>query len=65
MALLLEGKSRHLCLAQLCTKYRLVNALLSPYYCCLKTEEAASHKVKCSLYSCLLVEHLPSEVQGA
>ena len=33
---------------------------LSPYCCCLKTEEAASLKMKASLYSCLLVARLPS-----
>ena len=60
VASLPEGNSRRLCLAKLCTKYRLVNATLSPYYCCLKIEEAASHEVKGSLYSCLLVAHLPS-----
>ena len=60
VASLPEGKSQHLCLVKLCTKYRLVSATLSHYYCCLKIEEAASHKVKGSLYSCLLVMHLPS-----
>ena len=39
--------------------YRLVSATLSPYHCCLKIEEAVSHKVKGSLYSCLLVARLP------
>ena len=56
----LEGKSWCLCLAQLCANYRLVSATLSPYHCCLKIEEADSHKVKGSLYSCLLVASLPS-----
>ena len=51
VASLPEGKSRHLCLAKLCTKYRLVSATLTPYYCCLKIEETASHKVKGSLYT--------------
>ena len=60
MASLPEGKSRCLCLAQLCTNYRLVSATLSPYHCCLEIEEADSYKVKGSLYSCLLVAHLPS-----
>ena len=60
VASLPEGNSRGLCLAQLCTKYRLVSAALSPYYCCLKIEAAASLKVKDSLYSCLSVARLPS-----
>ena len=60
VASLPEGKSQGLCLAQLCTIYRLLSATLSPYHCCLKTEEAASLKMKGSLYSCLLVVHLPS-----
>ena len=47
------------CLAQLCTKYRLVSTALSPYHCCSK-KEVASLKVKGSLYSCLLVTRLPS-----
>ena len=55
-----EGQESGRCLAQLCTKYRLVNAALAPYYCCLKIEEAASLKVKDSLYSCLLAARLPS-----
>ena len=32
VASLPEGKSRGLCLVQLCAKYRLVNAKLSPYH---------------------------------
>ena len=32
MASLPEGKSRGLCLAQLCAKYGLVSAMLSPYH---------------------------------
>ena len=46
------GQSQGLCLAQLCAKYRLVSATLSPYHQCKK---AASLKT-----SCLLVAHLPS-----
>ena len=57
MASLLEGKSRGL---QLCVKYGLVSATLSPCHSCLKIKEAASLKVKGSLYSCLLIAHLPS-----
>ena len=32
MASLSEGKSQDLCLAQLCTKYRIVSTMLSPYH---------------------------------
>ena len=45
---------------QLCAKYRLVSAVLSPYHSWLKIKEAASCKVKSSLYSCLLITLLPS-----
>ena len=60
VASLAEGKSWCLCLAAVYKLYRLVSATLSRYHCCLKIEEAASHKVKGSLYSCLLVVGLPS-----
>ena len=59
VASLPEGKSWCLCLAQLCTNYRLVSATLTPYHCCLKIE-ADSHKVKGLLYRCLLVTRFPS-----
>ena len=32
VASLPEGKSQGLCLVQLCAKYRLVSAMLSPYH---------------------------------
>ena len=56
-----ESKSQGLCLVQLCAKYRLVSAASSPYHQCRKIKEAASLKVKGSLYSCLLIESLPSD----
>ena len=43
VASLPEGKSWGLCLVQLWAKYKLVSA--SPYHCCLKIEEADSHKL--------------------
>ena len=52
MASLPEGKSWGLCLAQLCAKYRLVSAMLSPYHLVLKIEEAASLKLRGSLKTC-------------
>ena len=52
-ASLLEGKSQGLCLVQLCAKYRLVSIAE------LK-KKIAFHKVKGSLYSCLLTACLPS-----
>ena len=50
---------RGLCLVQLCAKYRLISATLSPYYQCRKIKEATSLKVKGPLYSCLLIVRLP------
>ena len=60
VASLVEGKSWCLCLAAVYKLYRLVSTTVSRYHCCLKIEEAASHKVKGTLYSRLLVVCLPS-----
>ena len=38
----------------------VVYKMLSPYHCCLKIEEAASLKMKGSLYSCLLIARFAS-----
>ena len=55
---LAEGKSWGVCLVQLCVKYRLVSATLSPYHQCQKTKEAVSLEVKGPTHSYLLIMSL-------
>ena len=44
-------------------KIQASKCYVSPYQCCLKIEEAASHKVKGSLHRCLLIARLPSGIE--
>lgn len=59
VTLLPEGKIRSLHSVQLCVKYRLVSATLSPYHQWLKIKEAPPLEVKGPLFSCLLIVRLP------
>ena len=59
VASLLEGKSWCLHSVQLCAECRRGSATSSPYHQCWKIKKLLLLTVKCLLYSCLLIPHLP------